>query len=449
LIMNKDTKKQLNVKVTTLGCKVNQFESESIYAEFHQLKLQNFKNNELNNICIINTCTVTSKASMQSRQEIRKAVRDNPNAIIIATGCYAQSEPDELKKIEGIDYIIGNSDKHRIAQLISGLENIQKQPIPILVHNNILDQKIIPKTIVPLIENRTRPFIKIQDGCDNFCSYCIVPYTRGPSRSILPEDVLHIINSLPAAKRKEIVFTGIHLGRYGLDLSPSYSLLNLLKRIQQEDIVHRIRLSSLEPAELTDDLLHFIAESGCVCHHLHIPLQSGDEQILKKMNRPYNPDFFERLIYRIHHTLPDAAIGVDILAGFPGETEAAFQNTYNLLASLPITYLHVFPFSARPGTKAASFPNHIDPRIIKQRRNKLLNLGQKKKSDFYAKMSGKSVEILIEEKRNASSGYLSGISSNYVRVMIEGDDKLKNRIIPCRIKKILSKDSVYGEILNN
>ena len=198
--------------ITTLGCKVNQYESESIHAELQKMNCKNRNDHESSDICIINTCTVTGKASMQSRQAIRKAVRDNPNAIIIATGCYAQSEPLELKKIDGLDYIIGNSDKHRISQIIADPDKIQKHLSPVIVHRNIRNEKNIPKTIVPLIENRTRPFIKIQDGCDNFCSYCIVPYTRGPSRSLLPEEVLNIINSLPTHKRQEIVLTGIHLG---------------------------------------------------------------------------------------------------------------------------------------------------------------------------------------------------------------------------------------------
>jgi threonylcarbamoyladenosine tRNA methylthiotransferase MtaB len=444
-MMNKDNKNPFKVTVTTLGCKVNQFESESIYSELHKLDCQISNGNGITDINIINTCTVTGKAAMQSRQAIRKAVRDNPHAIILATGCYAQSEPDELKKIEGLDYIIGNSDKHRIAQIISGLKKLQKQSTPIIIHKNILNQKEMPKTIAPLIKNRTRPFIKIQDGCNHFCSYCIVPYTRGPSRSMLPDDILNILSNLPKAKRKEIVLTGIHLGRYGLDFSPPDSLLNLLKRIKQANIIDRIRLSSMEPVELTNDLLHFIAEPDFVCHHFHIPLQSGDKHILKKMNRPYDPAFFTRLINKIHDILPDAAIGVDIMVGFPGETEEAFDNTYSLISSLPITYLHVFPFSSRPGTKAASLPNHVNPHLIKERRNQLLKLGRKKNSAFYAKMIGKSLDVLIEDKRESSSGKLTGVSSNYIRVLVDGDDSLKNKISSYRITKILNPDAVLGE----
>lgn len=446
---NKKINTQFNVMMTTLGCKVNQFDSESIYAELKNIHPKVCTDNDAVDICIINTCTVTQKASMQSRQAIRKAIRNHPHAIILATGCYAQSEPLELKKIRGLDYIVANSDKHRIAQIISGSNKNDKQSSPLIVHRDIRDQKDIPKTISPLIKNRTRPFIRIQDGCDNFCSYCIVPYTRGPSRSLLPEDVLNILHNLPAGKRQEIVLTGIHLGRYGLDLSPPCSLLNLLKRVHDANIVKRIRLSSIEPVELTDDLLSFSAKSDRICHHFHIPLQSGDRHILKKMNRSYTPELFEKLIKKIHHAIPDVAIGIDILVGFPGETEEAFENTYTLLASLPITYLHVFPFSSRPGTKASTYPDHVTPQIIRQRRNKFLDLGRKKKTNFYTQMIGKVLDVLIEEKRESSSGQLTGVSSNYVRVLIDGDNSLKNKILPCRIKKVLNKDAVYGELCHD
>jgi len=446
--MNKKTRNPFNVHVITLGCKVNQFESESIEAELDKLDFSDHSHADCKDICIINTCTVTQKASMQSRQAIRKAIRDNPNAIIFATGCYAQSEPLELKKIKGIDYIIGNTEKNRIAQIISELKSNHKTLSPIMVHTDIRNKKNISKTIMPAIDNRTRPFIRIQDGCDNFCSYCIVPYTRGPSRSLPPEEVLEMISALPAIKRQEIVLTGIHIGKYGLDLSSPVSLLSLLQQINDAKIVGRIRLSSIEPAELTDDLIEFAADSSGMCHHFHIPLQSGDKYILKKMNRPYDPGMFEKLIQKIHRTIPDAAIGVDVMVGFPGETEEAFMNTYSLLKALPVTYLHVFPFSSRPGTKASNFPNHVRLDIIKKRRNILLDLSRTKKTDFYSKMIGNTLNVLIENNRELSTGKLTGVSSNYVRVLADGNDQLKNKISPYRITRIISSDAVCGEIMS-
>ena len=444
--MNNISENSFCVQTITLGCKVNQFDSEAISASFHSLE-QPVQNRPApkKEVFVINTCTVTRKAAMQSRQAIRKVIRENPDAIIIATGCYAQSEPHSLKKIKGLDYIIDNCEKHRIAEILQVPEATIKKSYPVVFHHDIRKVKHLVHSLVPVVENRTRPFIKIQDGCDNFCTYCIVPFTRGPSRSVPPADVLHMIASLPAEKRKEIVLTGIHLGKYGLDLSPTNTLLDLLIQIEKSGLVDRIRLSSIEPVELTDALLEYVAHSPVMCRHLHIPLQSGDPQILKKMHRPYDPLFFKKLIQKIYHTIPDVAIGVDIMVGFPGETEDAFMNSAALIADLPVTYLHVFPFSSRPGTAASHYPDHVKPEVIKNRRNHLLKLGKQKKTEFYKKMVGTTLDVLIENKRDAKTKKLSGVSSNYVRVLVEWDHRLKNRIVPCRITRIISPDAVRGE----
>lgn len=442
--MKNQTKNKSKISITTLGCKVNQVESEAISAELQKHGYQNAVSGEKSNLCIINTCTVTQKAAMQSRQAIRRAIRENPEAIILATGCYAQSEPLELKKIKGLQYIIGNANKQDISQIISSSDqSVMSQPV--ITHQDIGKEQYLKKMSAPAIGNRTRPFVKIQDGCDNFCTYCVVPYTRGPSRSLPPDDVMDEISLISRHKSKEIVLTGIHLGRYGVDLHPPTSLLHLLSRICDSNMIHRIRLSSIEPNELTDDLLNYIAASKHVCHHFHIPLQSGDKTILKKMNRPYDPELFKKLVGHIHRILPDAAIGVDVMIGFPGETDDAFNNTYELIKSLPISYLHVFPFSPRPGTPAEKYKNQIDHHTIKIRRNKMMQLGHDKKTVFYNKMIEKTIEVLLEDKRDTATGYLTGVSSNYVRVLIDADNNLKNKLIICRIKNIISPNSVLGE----
>ncbi len=433
----------LPVNVITLGCKVNQFESEAIAMALETVRLAS--TDATAGICLINTCTVTQKASMQSRQAIRKTIREHPDDIIVATGCYAQSEPEALKKIAGLDYIISNADKHRIIEILAAARPLQKNPTPVMLHHDIRREKYLHPTLMPVMENRTRPFIKIQDGCDHFCTYCIVPYTRGPSRSTPPAEVLKMIRSLPLQKRQEIVLTGIHLGKYGLDLTPETSLKNLLQQIHHAAVVNRVRLSSVEPLELTDDLLDFADASGLICPHFHIPLQSGDDGILKAMHRPYDTKYVETLVQKIHTRFPDAAIGVDILAGFPGETETAFTNTFRLLAGLPITYLHVFPFSPRPGTPAFHFPHPVAADTVKKRRNTLLNLSRQKKTAFYTKMTGRILDVLIENRRDLNTGKLSGVSANYVRVLADGDDRLKNTLVPCRITGILRQDAVSGE----
>ncbi len=317
--------------IITLGCKVNQYESEVIARELESEGWVQTHENETADLCIINTCTVTQKASMQSRQAIRQAIRSNPDTRTIVTGCYAQTEPDDIKKIKGVSDIIGHEDKHKIGNL--KLETGNWKP-----DNQVSSFKF------QVSNSRTRPFLKIQDGCNTFALTALFPYARGRSRSMPFEDVLENIRQLKEAGFHEVVLTGIHLGCYGTDLSPGSSLSELLHRLHDSDRTDRIRLSSIEPHEVTDDIIELAAKSDTLCRHFHIPLQSGDDLILKRMHRPYTNAFFRGLITKIHEMIPDAGIGVDTLIGFPGETEEAFENTYATTAELPVTYLHVFPF---------------------------------------------------------------------------------------------------------
>jgi len=433
--------------ITTLGCKVNQFESEAIAQKLSDDgQWVILRDKEIADLCIINTCTVTQKASMQSRQAIRQAIRSNPGARIIATGCYAQTEPDEIKKIKGVHHVIGHFDKHKIPDMIlAGKENIL--PSPVLKH------KLHHYNSMPSagLGYRTRPFLKIQDGCNSFCTYCIVPYARGPSRSLEPKQVLDNINKIHQAGYHEVVLTGIHLGNYGIDLDKRKSgLFDLLNRIRKSCTIDRVRLSSIEPCELTEDIIKLVAQSGSgpgkICHHFHIPLQSGDDFILKRMHRPYLRSFFIDLVEKIHMLLPDAAIGVDTLIGFPGESDRAFENTYSLIEQLPVSYLHVFPFSARKGTPAYSYPERVDSKVIKKRCQKLRTLGNHKRNVFYNKFKGKTLEILIESKQSKANGLLRGTTSNYIPVLVKGEDKLKNTMAHVAIDEINDNNQVFGTI---
>jgi len=412
----------------------------------HQLKNSGcypVHHKEKADLCIINTCTVTQKASMQSRQAVRKAIRSNPGARIIVTGCYAQTEPDEIDKIDGIHHIIGHMDKFKIPDMVLSKE---KEPYPHLIRQNILSEHHFEHTPAAVSGNRTRPFLKIQDGCDSFCTYCIVPYARGRSRSMLIENVLKNIKQLKQAGYHEAVLTGVHLGAYGLDLSPKTDLTELLHRIVDINPIDRVRLSSIEPHELTDDIIELVAKADIFCHHFHIPLQSGDDLILKKMHRPYTRSLFRNQIRKINELLPDAAIGVDTLIGFPGETQKAFENTYSLIDELPVTYLHVFPFSARKDTPASSYQQPVDSKTIKVRCKIMRDLGHIKKRDFYKKFTGKTVEILIEDKRDKSTGLLKGITSNYIPVHVNGDDNLKNTLVPVKIDSVKIDNTVFGTL---
>jgi threonylcarbamoyladenosine tRNA methylthiotransferase MtaB len=429
-------------KIRTLGCKVNQSESNAIAGQLESCNWSPVRHGGASEITIINTCTVTQKASMQSRQAVRRAIRANPNSRIVVTGCYAQTEPKAFEKIDGVDFIIGNADKHRIGEILAAGRNPGHRHT---VHSGIRLSDPLKASPAALSGNRSRPFLKIQDGCDAYCTYCIVPHARGPSRSLPVADVLEGINALSVAGYHEIVLTGIHLGRYGCDLVPATDLSELLKRIDRLKMVPRVRLSSIEPLELTGDLIQRMAGSPRFCSHFHIPLQSGDGAILKKMKRPYTVDIFRQRVAKVRNQIPDAAIGVDTLIGFPGETDAAFRNTYDLIDELPITYLHVFPFSARPGTPAASYPDKIAPDVIKERCEKIRCLGQNKRLQFYRNFIGKEVEILVESTRHAATGLRKGLSSNYIPVLIDADDDQTNKLVTVKLTEQMD-DALIGTI---
>jgi threonylcarbamoyladenosine tRNA methylthiotransferase MtaB len=438
-------KNTFKFRITTLGCKVNQYETDAMAQQLKDSDCVPASSEDKADLYIINTCTVTQKASMQSRQAVRQAIRSNPKARIVVTGCYAQTEPDEILKIDGVHTVIGHGDKHKIPEIVrsSPMENHRR---PTLLRRNISSECDFKQVPVTVFGERTRPFLKIQDGCNTFCTYCIVPYARGRSRSMAPEKVLEHISHLKHAGYHEVVLTGVHLGAYGIDLSPKYHLAELLSRIYESNLIHRVRLSSIEPHELTKDILTLVAETDAFCNHFHIPLQSGDDFILKKMHRPYTRSFLRDLIVKTNSLIPDAAIGVDVLFGFPGDTEKAFDNTFSLIVELPVTYLHVFPFSVRKGTPAGKYPQQVDSRIIKARCEKMRTLGNQKKQAFYKKFIGKTVKILIESKRDESTGLLKGITSNYIPVRVNESDNCINTIVPARIDRVDKNQTVFGTL---
>jgi threonylcarbamoyladenosine tRNA methylthiotransferase MtaB len=428
--------------ITTLGCKVNQAESEAIAQGLLDSDWTAGTDCDQAEVCIVNTCTVTHKASMQSRQAVRQAIRSNPNARIIVTGCYAQTAPQEIDKIEGVDYVVGHAKKHSITRLLDTRRDIAADKG---ISSSKDLRKKQPFQLMPTATsaNRTRPFLKIQDGCNAFCTYCIVPFARGSSRSMPVDNVINSIEKLAAAGFLEVVLTGIHIGAYGHDLMPAATLAELMDRIVEKKSIPRVRISSIEPFELTEEIIQRVAESDIFCKHFHIPLQSGDDGILKKMGRPYSAQDFYELVNSIHRLMPEAAIGVDTLIGFPGETEASFDNTYRLIEELPISYLHVFPFSSRPGTAADKMHDKLDPPLIKARSERMRTLGQHKRSLFYRRFTGISLPVLIETKRDGSTGLLKGISSNYLPVLINGNDELQNKIVEVKIEK-LEENRIFG-----
>lgn len=418
-------------KITTLGCKVNQYESDDLAGGLEADGWKKARKNSEIDLCIVNTCAVTGKAAMQSRQAIRKAVRDYPAARIVAAGCYSQIDPENIRSIPGVHYVIGHGDKHRIPDLLKRATEYTDIPV---IRADKLPSDVLFSPIDPVVpQSRTRPFLKIQDGCDAFCTYCIVPHARGRSRSMPVDKVIASVGYLANTGFREVVLTGIHLGAYGEDLSPRESLAGLLKRILSRRLIDRIRLSSIEPGEVSDDLIRLMADSAELCRHLHIPLQSGDDAILEKMHRPYTAGFFKSLIQRIRTRIPDAAIGIDVLGGFPGESDRSFEKTYNLIRELPISYLHVFPFSPRPLTPAYSFPEKVTQSIVKERCRRLRELGAEKRRTFNNRFIGCELDVLIQGKAGGKKGFLSGMSDNYIPVKLKGNADLKNRMAKVRM----------------
>ncbi len=420
------------IALTTLGCNVNQFESASFATAFTEAGCELVPFSHKADIYVINTCTVTAKAGQQSRQLVRRAKQTNPDARIIVTGCYVQMAPDSILDIlDTKGCIVGNDFKHLLVNTA-----LQKNDADLtMLLGQISNQQTICDLPVRHFSGRTRGYLRIQDGCDNFCTYCIVPYTRGPSRSLEYKKIIEQASVFAEEGYKELVITGINIGKYGLDLSEQQTIYTLLDLLCQEFPHIRIRLSSIEPTEVNDTLLELVTVHDNFMPHLHIPLQSGDDEILRRMYRHYTTKQFRLIIEKIHSTLPQICIGCDILGGFPGETVAQAENTYQLLADLPISYLHVFPYSKRPGTLAASFQNQITGIEKKERVNRLRQLDATLRKNFYQRQLGSKLQVLVE-RRNKKTKLLQGFSENYIPVFFAGPGKLIHDIAPVTLSSI-------------
>jgi threonylcarbamoyladenosine tRNA methylthiotransferase MtaB len=406
------------VAVATLGCKVNQFESEALMDALEQKGYALIPFEEGAEITIINTCTVTHRSDFQSRQMVRRAVRSNPNSLIIVTGCYPQVELDAFLKTQGIHYLLGNREKNQIPGFLSLM---QKGKFPKVQVGDIQQEKHFFETPLYSFHRHTRAFLKIQDGCNGRCTYCIVPQARGRSRSLPPERVIDNLRVLKEKGFKEVVLTGIHLGAYGLDIHPSFPLEKLLRELEKEEIPDRIRLSSIEPGDFSPGLISILSQSKKICPHLHIAIQAGDDEILNKMNRDYDRSFLSDLIRELRLRIQALSIGADVIIGFPGETEEKFRNTYGLIESLPFSYLHVFPFSRRKGTPAFQFPEGVAEKEIKKRAETIRELGKQKRQAFYHQFLNQELSVLIEDRKDKETGRWKGFSRNYIPVLLTND----------------------------
>ena len=421
------------VALATLGCKVNQCESAYLEEKLLQSNFDILPFSEEADLYCINTCAVTSKAAMQSRQLIRRAVRLNGEARIAVMGCYSQIAAEEIATIPGVTHILGTNEKLALLDYISRGEENTSPCIHLKDARSASDP--IP-VVFSTFSHRTRAFLKVQDGCNGFCSYCIVPYARGRSRSIPLVAITQQVEKFLDHGYQEIVLTGIHLGQWGSDLKPEQELIGLLRSILGHCPPPRLRLSSLEPGEIFSDLLALIASEPKLCPHLHIPLQSGDVTILGRMNRHYHPHFYSEIVLEAIHLIDDLAVGVDVMVGFPGETDERFQNTYRLIESLPVAYLHIFPFSPRPGTPAAAMGDQISPTLISQRCRLLRELDKSKRLTFLNRFLGKVRPVLVENRRDAATGLPCGFSDNYLPVLVQADTPLENQNVLARLDRI-------------
>ena len=418
------------VALSTLGCKTNQFESAAMQERLLQAGYTIVPFEDAADLVIVNTCTVTAATDSQSRNIIRRARRFNPTCRVVVTGCYAQVDPTALASLPGVSLIFGNEEK------IDFLERLEQgSQTEDRVNIDVSDIETVTMSKVPTLisyAERSRAFVQIQNGCDAYCSYCIIPYARGRSRSVPEDQVVEQIRTLVEQGFHETVLTGIHIGGYGLDFSTPGSLLSLVRRIEAETDLSRLRLGSIEPNELHPALIEQVATSGIICPHLHIPLQAGDNAVLERMNRHYSANDFRRLISAVTDTIPGISIGLDVIVGFPGETEDEFSNTLKLIESLPISSLHVFPFSKRTGTPAASMSDQVPGDVSKQRAARLRAVSDQKHQAFARSFVGKTVDVIVEN--STEKALQKGMTRHYLPVCFSADDIEAGSLVEVEIK---------------
>lgn len=426
----------------TLGCKTNQYDTEVMKELFVNSGYQVVNFQDESDIYIINTCTVTNLGDRKSRQMIRKAHRANPNAIIAVVGCYAQQAADEVLSIPGVKVAVGTKNRSRIVEYVEMAEATESS---INAVEDIMKVREFEDTPIETFHGKTRAVLKIQEGCNQFCSYCIIPYARGPIRSRQPQSVLAEVQRLADAGFKEVVLTGIHIASYGKDLKTT-DLLNLLQDIHKVEGIQRIRLGSLEPTLLTDSFVRTASQLPKVCRHYHISLQSGCDATLKRMNRRYTTQEFSEIVDRLRREMPDTAVTTDIMVGFPGETEEEFEETCAFVEKIGFSKIHVFQYSPRTGTPAASFENQVPPECKEKRSRRLIELGRRLERDFMKKFEGKRVMVLFEEEHPDLEGYYEGYTDQYLRVTVQGDSSLEGRLLPVMVESI-GEDSLTGHII--
>lgn len=432
----------MNKKIAfiTLGCKVNLYDTEAMAELFTEKGYEVVDFEEYADVYLINTCTVTNLGDKKSRQIIRRAKRINPNSVVVATGCYAQVASEEVAKIEGINIVIGTKNRSEIVETV---ENYVAENGVVNNVSDIMGEKEFEPLQISRLTNRTRAYIKIQEGCNRYCTYCIIPYARGPIRSRKPEEVIEEVKKLAENGFKEVVLTGIHVTSYGLDLG-NITLADIIEKVHSVNGIERIRFSSMEPLAIDDDFVARMAKLPKVCDHYHLSLQSGCNRTLKRMNRKYNAEQYAEACERLRNAFPNVAITTDIIVGFPDETEEDFKESLAFAKKMKLDKIHTFPYSPKKGTPAAKMKNQISGDVKSQRSKEMIALSDKMNIDFLNNNIGKTVPVLFEDMEN---GFWQGHTTNYIKVLVKSDENLNNKIVDVKLDKIHGVEIVEGTVV--
>ena len=415
----------------TLGCKVNQYETEAMLELFEKEGYEKAETEDYADVYVINTCTVTHMSDRKSRQYIRRMKKKNPDAIIAVVGCYSQVSPEEILSIDEVNLVMGTNDRKKIVEEVKKIDASRK----VSTVDDIMKVKAFEEIEINKTNGKTRAFLKIQDGCDRYCSYCIIPYARGRVRSRDLESIVKEVENLAANGYKEVVLTGIHVASYGKDIKETdIKLLDVIKQINDIEGIERIRLSSVEPILFTDEFVEAVSAMDKVCPHYHLSLQSGCDETLKRMKRRYTTEEYKTIVDRLRAAIPNVSITTDVIVGFPGETNEEFDKTYEFLKDIELTHMHIFKYSPRKGTPAATMENQVDPSTKHERSEKLLQLNEENFKKFGQKMLDKEFNVLFEQK--VGDNKFEGLTENYVKVIVESDKDLSEQILKVKIKDV-------------
>jgi threonylcarbamoyladenosine tRNA methylthiotransferase MtaB len=433
----------MKVAFATLGCRVNQYETEAMVEKFIKEGYKAVPFEEYADVYVINTCTVTNMGDKKSRQMINRARRQNEDAVIAVVGCYSQIAPEEVSKIQGVDVVLGTRNKSEIVYWVNRSREERKQVVEV---QDVMKNKIFDELNIESYQNKTRALLKIQDGCNRFCSYCLIPFARGAVCSKVPEKVISEVKELAYHGFKEITLSGIHIASYGVDLKGEWNLVSILEEIDRIEGVERIRIGSIDPQFFTQGVIEKISSLKKLCPHFHLSLQSGCNQTLKRMNRRYTTEEYEKIVEDLRASIKDVSITTDVIVGFPEETEEEFNITYEFLKKIKLSKIHVFKYSPRKGTKAADIKNVVDGNIKDERSSKLINLDKIMENEFMSKFISRDMEILYEQKHSSLENLYEGYTPNYIKVVSEASKDISGSIKNTHIMEI-KNDILQGKLL--